>query len=117
MLIGTLEEAAEVIREVSSPALGLTLDVGHVRCSEAIPEVQAIERYAPWIRAVHIEDIAGREHVHLMFGEGDMAFEPILGALDGVGYAGLISVELSRDSHRAPEAARDALAFLRARMP
>jgi sugar phosphate isomerase/epimerase len=117
MLIGTLDAAVRLIREVSSPRLGVTLDIGHVRCSEAISEVQAIETYAPWMRAVHIEDIANREHAHLMFGQGDMAFEPILEALSRVGYAGLISVELSRDSERAPEAAREALAFLRAKTP
>ncbi|OGL16155.1 MAG: hypothetical protein A3F92_13950 [Candidatus Rokubacteria bacterium RIFCSPLOWO2_12_FULL_71_22] len=116
MLVDTLERAMRVREAVGSPALGLTLDVGHVRCTEAVSEAEAIERYAPWIRTVHIEDIAGREHNHLMFGEGDLAFEPILGALSRVGFAGLVSVELSRDSHRAPEVAADALAFLRARL-
>ena len=50
----------------------------------------------------------------MMFGEGEIAFEPVLAALAHVGYAGGIHVELSRHSHNAVETARQALAFLRA---
>ena len=59
------------------------------------------------------EDIRGREHVHLPFGEGDIDFAPVLGALEDAGYRGLVNVELSRQSHEAPEAARRAIEFLR----
>jgi L-ribulose-5-phosphate 3-epimerase len=117
MLVGTIADGLRVIGEVRSPRLGLALDVGHVRCVETMSEVDAIERSAPWLRAVHIEDIAGHEHLHRMFGEGDLVFEPILAALVRVGFRGLVSVELSRDSHRAPEVARAALEFLRTRAP
>jgi sugar phosphate isomerase/epimerase len=117
MAIETLAEALALIGEAGAPTLGIALDVGHVRCSEAIGEVEAIETYRDWIRTVHIEDIAGREHRHRMFGEGDLAFEPILAALAAIGFGGLVSVELSRDSHRAPEVAAAALTFLRARTP
>jgi sugar phosphate isomerase/epimerase len=116
MLVETLGAAADVLREVNGPSLGLAMDIGHVRCSETFSEVEAIEAYAPQTRTVHIEDIAGREHSHLMFGAGDLAFEPILAALERVHFAGLVSVELSRDSHRAPEAAAASIAFLRTRM-
>jgi sugar phosphate isomerase/epimerase len=117
MLVESLASARRVLEDVASPCLGLALDVGHVRCSEAFSEVEAIERYARWVRTVHIEDIAGREHVHRMFGDGDIVFEPILEALTGVRFGGLVSVELSRDSHRAPEVAAAALNFLRRRTP
>ena len=117
MLIATLEDATAVVRDVESPALGLTLDIGHVRCTEVISEAAAIEQYAPSIRTMHIEDIRGREHNHLMFGEGDVDFEPILAAVQRVGFAGLVSVELSRDSHRAAEAAAMAIDFLRSKLP
>ncbi len=114
MLVGTLEDGVDVIRHVGSNALGVTIDVGHVRCSENMSEMDAIKRYAPWMRAVHVEDIADRTHAHLLFGEGDINFGPILETLTQVGYTGLVSAELSRDSERAPDAARQALEFLRA---
>jgi len=113
MLTGTLEAGVRLIEAVGSPALGMTVDIGHVRCSDPIPEAEAIATYAQWTRAVHIEDIAGRAHAHLLFGEGDIVFEPILTALVQSGYSGLVSVELSRDSERAPDAAKMSLEFLR----
>ena len=113
MLVDTLASAVDLLDEVGSSWLGLTMDIGHVRCSETCSEPEAIERHAPLLRNVHIEDIAGREHSHRMFGEGDLEFGPILAALTRVKYSGLVGVELSRDSHRAPEVAAASLAFLR----
>ena len=57
-------------------------------------------------------------HEHLPLGEGDMDIARVLGALRDVGYQRLVSLELSRDSHRAdrlvPETRR-ALAALEPR--
>jgi ribosomal protein S12 methylthiotransferase accessory factor len=51
-------------------------------------------------------------HEHLALGLGEMRYGPILTALGEVAYGGLVGVELSRDSHRAPEVAKAALAYL-----
>ena len=53
-------------------------------------------------------------HDHLMFGEGEIEFGPVLASLDEIGYQGGVHVELSRHSHDAVDTARKALAFLRA---
>lgn len=111
MFVQSLAECQRLIKEVS--ALKLTLDVGHVFCSEAEPFEDLFAQYAPLIRNMHIEDIRGRRHQHLMFGEGEVDFRPVLAAIRRSGYAGLIHVELSRDSHRAPEVAARSLQFLR----
>ena len=76
--------------------------------------------YASW--APEGDDVAAAEIVrrvlaigaHLLFGEGEMDFGEVLGALREVGYAGGVHVELSRHSHDAVETARRALAFLHA---
>jgi sugar phosphate isomerase/epimerase len=52
-------------------------------------------------------------HEHLMFGEGEVDFAPVIAALQEVGYAGGVHVELSRHSHEGPAAARRAYQFLR----
>jgi sugar phosphate isomerase/epimerase len=52
-------------------------------------------------------------HEHLEFGAGEIDFPPVLRALIDSGYGGLVSVELPRHSHAAPEVARRSLAFLR----
>jgi sugar phosphate isomerase/epimerase len=98
---------------LAGEALRLTLDIGHVRCSEGIPIETAIGRYAARIANVHMEDIRGRTHEHLPFGEGEIDFPPILDALERAHYSGLVTVELSRHSHDAPVQARRSIEFLR----
>jgi sugar phosphate isomerase/epimerase len=56
-------------------------------------------------------------HEHLMFGEGEIDFPPVLEALAAAGYSGGVYVELSRHSHQAPDAARQAWEFLRSIFP
>ena len=99
--------------ERTASDLKLTLDLGHVPCTEELSIPAAIERYGERLANVHIEDIRGRRHVHLPFGEGDVDFPPVLTALTKVGYRGLVNVELSRSSHMAPKAAAASIAFLR----
>jgi sugar phosphate isomerase/epimerase len=52
-------------------------------------------------------------HEHLMFGEGEIDFPPVIEALQKIGYSGLIAVELSRHAHMGPQAAQQAYNFLR----
>jgi ribosomal protein S12 methylthiotransferase accessory factor len=63
---------------------------------------------------VAVEDMPRGRHEHRAPGEGDMDLPAVLGALRDVGYAGLVSLELSRDSHRADTLVPAALAALRA---
>ena len=51
-------------------------------------------------------------HEHLMFGEGEMDFEPIMAALHDIRYTGGVYVELSRHSKDAVATARKAFDFL-----
>jgi sugar phosphate isomerase/epimerase len=51
-------------------------------------------------------------HAHLFFGDGEIDFKSVFHALDDIGFAGPICVELSRHSHRAVETAQSALKFL-----
>ena len=71
-----------------------------------------MREFAGRIGAVSIEDMKRGEHVHLAFGEGDMDTPGILRALEGTGFAGLVCVELSRESHRADTMIPAALAYL-----
>jgi sugar phosphate isomerase/epimerase len=113
MWIETTADAWRVIERLKSPRLGLTLDIGHVHCLNEGPCDEIIEQYAPHLRNVHIEDMRRGRHEHLLFGEGDIDFPPILAALRQMGYTEGVHVELSRHSHAFPEVARRALEFLR----
>ncbi len=89
-------------------ALGLCLDVGHCLCTGDLPVEDVIRHSANRLVTVHLDDIRGGEHVHRMFGECDLDLGATLRCLVEVGFDGLAAVELSRDGHRAPEAAREA---------
>ncbi|WP_236241562.1 sugar phosphate isomerase/epimerase [Streptomyces sp. CC228A] len=114
MLVGTLNDFERLHATLGRPgALGLTLDIGHCQCLEPNPVVECVLRGGPLLANVQIEDMRRGLHEHLMFGEGEIDFPPVLAALAECGYSGLISVELPRSGHAAPQLARQSLAFLR----
>lgn len=117
MFIDTMDRYAELQERTGAPHLRLTLDLGHLHCQGEVPIDQHIRRWGNEIVNVHIEDMRRGVHEHLMFGEGEMDFPPILAALTEIGYEGGLHVELSRHSHMAPEAARQAIEFLRPLLP
>lgn len=106
----------ELVRRLGSEgaALGLCLDVGHCHATHDLPVAGVIRRHAQRLALVQLDDARTGEHVHRMFGEGDLDLPAVLHELREVGFGGVAAVELSRDSHRGPEAAREALARLRA---
>lgn len=106
---------AELVERLGADGddLGLCLDVGHCLCTNDLPVERIVAQYAGRLATVHLDDIAGGVHEHRMFGEGDLDLSATLGALIEVGFDGLASVELSRDSHRGPEAAAEALTHVR----
>ena len=112
MLIDSMAGFEELAGHLDAANLRLTLDVGHLHCQGELPIAEVIGRFASGLVNVHIEDMRAGVHEHLMFGEGQIDFPPVLAALAGAGYSGGVHVELSRHSHEAPEAARRAFDFL-----
>lgn len=113
MFIDTMKSFHRLLQWIDVPHLQLTLDVGHLWCQGELPIADYIARSGPRIVNVHIEDMRAGVHEHLMFGEGEMRFSPIIDALAKTNYRGGLHVELSRHSHEAPTAARKAYEFLR----
>ncbi len=112
MLIDTMPMFERLLERLDSPALKLTLDIGHLHCQGETPLAPQIHRWSDRLVNVHIEDMRRGVHEHLMFGEGEIDFPPVIRELASVDYRGLVQVELSRHSHQAPEAARAAFDFL-----
>jgi len=115
MFIDTMGRWAELFRRVDHPRLGLTIDIGHLHCQGEVPIADHLRRWRHLLWNVHIEDMRRGVHDHLMFGEGEIDFGEVMGALNEIGYAGGVHVELSRHSHDAVETARRALEFLLAK--
>lgn len=112
MFIDTMQKFAELQQRLKSPQLKLTLDLGHLHCQGEIPIAAQIAKWQSEIVNIHIEDMRAGVHEHLMFGEGEMDFPPILAALRQANYPGGLHVELSRHSHDGPSAAQRSYDFL-----
>jgi L-ribulose-5-phosphate 3-epimerase len=101
---------------VGPDELGLTLDLGHLVVTGDLPVERVIAEHSAEIRNVHMDDCPAGVHEHGLFGTGDLDLQAAVKALIESGYSGVASVELSRDSHRGPVIAAQALAQLRTAM-
>lgn len=117
MLVSTLadyEQLKERLVTNGAPveALRLTVDIGHLHCNQEGSIPGLLQKHSDELANLHIEDMRSGVHEHLMLGEGEIEFPPVLTTLNAIGYQGPVQVELSRHSHMAPEAARHAYEFL-----
>jgi sugar phosphate isomerase/epimerase len=86
-VVHTLEEAAAVVREVSSPGLQTMFD-SHNSEDETEPHDLLIEKYFDMIRHIHVNEMDGRHP-----GTGGYDFVRIFRALKRLHYKGWISLE------------------------
>ncbi len=98
----------------AAPLLRLALDTGHCLVTGDRDPAAAVRECRADLGTVAVEDMRRGVHEHLPFGEGDMDTPSVLAALGAIGFDRLVTVELSRDSHRAHEMVPRALAYLRA---
>lgn len=100
------------VDRLGHPGLGANLDIGHtVVAGERIPET--VELLAGRIWNVHVEDIAGGVHDHLIPGLGDIDFAEAALSLQKAGYSGFLTMELYPYKKNPGEAGRRGLAHLR----
>jgi sugar phosphate isomerase/epimerase len=112
LLLESRDEFLEFIGTVPHGQVALNFDVGHFFCVGDDP-AEAARELAPWIRHVHLEDIAAtREHRHLVPGRGAIDFRRLFTALRDIGYNGWMTVELYPYEATARQVAEEALRFL-----
>ena len=90
------QELVDLVREVDSPAVRLTLDFGHADLSDGVGP--ALQAFAPYLRHIHIHDSNGQRD-HLEIGTGRLDFRQHLDALKA--YPHTLAIE-SRDPHDEP---------------
>ena len=112
MLVEDCDDWARLHADVDG--IALALDTGHCVVSGAYEPQDAVRRFAAHLGTVAVEGMARGVHEHLPLDEGDVDLPAVLAALQEVGYDRLVTLELSRDSHRAHEMVPRALATLRA---
>ncbi len=109
-----LDDVLELRDRMGDPTrLRVTLDIGHVVCNETRDIADTIKAAGDLIANVQVDDMVPGVHEHLELGTGDVDFVAAIVALQEVGYEGLASVELPRQSHAAPAVAEQSLTFLR----
>jgi sugar phosphate isomerase/epimerase len=111
LLIENYREMDWLLKEIDSPFLGVNLDLGHSHVLGEDPE-RVAGIFGERIVHVHLEDIGGRKHYHLIPGLGQIDFEAIFRILEKNGYDGFVTVELYTYPHAPEDAARNALLFL-----
>lgn len=112
MLIDNTGRYERLIHLLDSPRFKMTLDIGHLFCLSEIPIANYIEKWADRLVNIHMEDMKAGVHEHLMFGEGQIYFPPVIECLHNVGYRKGIHVELSRHSHNAANIVQQSYDFL-----
>ena len=112
MLVEDCDDWARLHADVDG--IALALDTGHCVVSGAYEPQDAVRRFAAHLGTVAVEGMARGVHEHLPLDEGDVDLPAVLAALRDIGYDRLVTLELSRDSHRAHEMVPRALATLRA---
>jgi fructoselysine 3-epimerase len=107
LLIERWVELAQVIQRVDHPCLGANLDLGHARCAGEDP-IEAIRGLKGKIWNIHIEDIMGLKHYHLIPGEGDMPLALYMQELCDLQYQGMLTVELYTYANHPQKTDREA---------
>jgi len=102
----TVDEVAELVRQVGSPGLGYMLDTIHMHIEER-SVLQSIATHGPKIRHFHLCETNGGP-----FGSGNLDFSAVLGALRDAHYDHYVSVKIYRKL-AWEEAAQQAANFLR----
>ena len=109
-----LEYVAELrdwIDRLNHPRFGANLDIGHsVVAGESIPE--AVNLLAGRIWNMHVEDLPGRKHYHMIPGEGTLDWPALRSALREIHYDRYLTVELYTHTQKPQEAAEKSFAFL-----
>lgn len=114
LLIGCGRDLVQILERIGSPKLGANLDIGHAVVAGENP-VAIIQQLGAKIFHIHLEDIADKQHYHLIPGDGEIDFNPILQALEEVSYQGFLTVELYTYPHMPHTAAQNAINYLSSR--
>jgi sugar phosphate isomerase/epimerase len=103
MFIRTYDDYVKLKKEIPFSNFGLTLDIGHVACTETVPQGELIRKAGKEIFNVHLDDIKGNLHKHLPVGRGDIDFKSVFEALSEIEYKGLASVEYNSNDGEEDE--------------
>jgi sugar phosphate isomerase/epimerase len=111
LLLEYAQEMREWIDRLGHPRFGANLDIGHsVVMGEGV--VYPVRLLAGHIWNMHVEDLPGRKHYHMIPGEGTLDWSALRAALEDVGYDRFLTVEVYTHTADPQLAAERSSAFL-----
>ncbi|MCZ2810563.1 sugar phosphate isomerase/epimerase [Modestobacter sp. VKM Ac-2979] len=111
MLVEDADDWATLAAQV--PGLTLALDTGHCVVSGRYAPEEAVAAFAAQLGTVAVEGMRRGVHDHLPLDEGDVDLPAVLAALRACEYQRLVTLELSRDGHRAHQMVPRSIELLR----
>jgi sugar phosphate isomerase/epimerase len=111
LMLEWIDELCDWIDRLGSRRLGANLDIGHSQVmGESIPDV--VRKLGQRIWNLHVEDIPGRKHYHMIPGEGTLDWTGLRDALRDIKYQRFLTVELYTHTADPMTAARKSYDFL-----
>ena len=107
-VIGSLDEAIEVVRAVNSPAVRSMFD-SHNAIEETTPHSELVEKYWDFIRHIHINELDGS---YVRPG-GGYDFKPVLQIAKDRKFDGWVSMEVFDFTPGAEKMVNESIAYLR----
>ncbi|MCX6639060.1 MAG: sugar phosphate isomerase/epimerase [bacterium] len=92
-VIADFQAMERLFQAVGSPRLKVNFDVGHAFLTES-NLCDNIIHWGSRIVHTHVEDIRGKNHRHLLPGEGDLDFKMVLDAFIKIKYSGFYTLDL-----------------------
>jgi len=93
------ESPEDVLRALAgrSSAMGATLDVGHI-ASCGYDTVDAVRKLAPYLKMVHLKDVAAKGgDRNVLLGQGIAQIPAVMRELHTISYRGLVAIEYEKD--------------------
>lgn len=87
-VVTTVEQAVKVVKEINHPAIQTMFDF-HNTLDEKVPSEVLVEKYFPYIRHVHVNEMDGRHP-----GTGKLDFRPVFQKLVDLKYKHWVSLEV-----------------------
>ena len=107
-VIGSLDEAIKVVREVNSPSVRSMFD-SHNAIEETTPHAELVEKYWDFIRHIHINELDGS---YVRPG-GGYDFKPVLQIAKDRKFDGWVSMEVFDFTPGAEKMVNESIAYLR----
>ncbi len=93
LIISNTREALFLLEEIGSSYLTINFDIGHsyITGENIVDSIKNIKNY---LSGIHLDDMKGKKHEHLIPGDGEIDFRKVFNVLQDIHYNGYLVVDL-----------------------